>query len=152
MALAIPQAIERLLATPTINARLPSSNPIGVILRHVNFTGPSVQNYYPVYNEFLPRHDKRIMSGYAFYGALCAAVWATACNAGPAGHPWNSPYPPSQSHQNIYYDAFEERPKHLDPVSSYSANEYVFLGQIYEPPLQYHFLKRPYELPSGICP
>jgi ABC-type transport system substrate-binding protein len=48
--------------------------------------------------------------------------------------------------KRIYYDSFSERPKHLDPVSSYSANEYVFLGQIYEPPLQYHFLKRPYEL------
>ncbi len=60
--------------------------------------------------------------------------------------PWNNPYPDSQSQDNIYYDSFEERPKHLDPVSSYSSNEYVFLGQIYEPVLQYHFLKRPYEL------
>ena len=48
--------------------------------------------------------------------------------------------------ENIYYDVFSERPKHLDPASSYSANEYSFLGQIYEPPLQYHYLKRPYEL------
>ncbi|GJM04594.1 MAG: ABC transporter substrate-binding protein [marine bacterium B5-7] len=60
--------------------------------------------------------------------------------------PWNNPYPNQDSAKNIYYDSFSERPKHLDPVSSYSANEYVFLGQIYEPPLQYHFLKRPYEL------
>ncbi|MDX1519797.1 MAG: ABC transporter substrate-binding protein, partial [Gammaproteobacteria bacterium] len=59
---------------------------------------------------------------------------------------WNNPYPDSESNRNIYYDSFEERPKHLDPVASYSANEYEFLGQIYEPPLQYHFLKRPYEL------
>ncbi|HFE38795.1 MAG TPA: peptide ABC transporter substrate-binding protein, partial [Gammaproteobacteria bacterium] len=29
---------------------------------------------------------------------------------------------------------------------SYSSNEYAFIGQIYEPPLQYHYLKRPYEL------
>ncbi len=59
---------------------------------------------------------------------------------------WNNPYPRQESNQSIYYDSFSERPKHLDPVSSYSSNEYVFLGQIYEPPLQYHFLKRPYEL------
>ena len=59
---------------------------------------------------------------------------------------WNNPYPLQDSSKRIYYDSFSERPKHLDPVSSYSANEYVFLGQIYEPPLQYHFLKRPYEL------
>ncbi len=60
--------------------------------------------------------------------------------------PWNDPYPPSLRGQNILYSSFSERPKHLDPVRSYSSNEYVFLGQIYEPPLQYHFLKRPYEL------
>ena len=59
---------------------------------------------------------------------------------------WNNPYPEKDSAERIYYDSFADRPKHLDPVSSYSANEYVFLGQIYEPPLQYHFLKRPYEL------
>ena len=58
----------------------------------------------------------------------------------------NNPYPAAESNRNIYYDTFSERPKHLDPARSYSSNEYVFLGQIYEPPLQYHFLKRPYQL------
>lgn len=58
----------------------------------------------------------------------------------------NNPYPAVESGKNIYYDTFSERPKHLDPARSYSSNEYVFLGQIYEPPLQYHFLKRPYQL------
>ena len=48
--------------------------------------------------------------------------------------------------QNILYSSFSERPKHLDPAQSYSSNEVVFTGQIYEPPLQYHFLKRPYQL------
>ena len=58
----------------------------------------------------------------------------------------NNPYPVAESGSNIYYDTFSERPKHLDPARSYSSNEYVFLGQIYESPLQYHFLKRPYQL------
>ncbi len=58
----------------------------------------------------------------------------------------NNPYPASDADRKIYYDSFEKRPKHLDPAASYSANEYEFLGQIYEPPLQYHFLKRPYQL------
>ncbi len=61
-------------------------------------------------------------------------------------HVWNSPYPPEQADQNILYSSFSERPKHLDPARSYSSNEVVFTGQIYEPPLQYHFLKRPYQL------
>jgi ABC-type transport system substrate-binding protein len=60
--------------------------------------------------------------------------------------PWNNPYPDQQAGDNVLYGAFGERPKHLDPVRSYSANEYAFIAQIYEPPLQYHFLKRPYQL------
>lgn len=72
---------------------------------------------------------------------LCAFL-LTGCEQSA----WNNPYPQEDAAKRIYYDSFSERPKHLDPVSSYSANEYVFLGQIYEPPLQYHFLKRPYEL------
>jgi len=59
---------------------------------------------------------------------------------------WNNPYPGSQADANVLYSAFSERPKHLDPARSYSANEAEFTGQIYEPPLQYHFLKRPYTL------
>jgi len=59
---------------------------------------------------------------------------------------WNSPYPAAEAQQNIFYSAFSLRPKHLDPARSYSSNEVVFTGQIYEPPLQYHYLKRPYTL------
>ncbi|MDP2111928.1 MAG: ABC transporter substrate-binding protein [Thiobacillus sp.] len=59
---------------------------------------------------------------------------------------WNNPYPGSQADANVLYSAFSERPKHLDPARSYSSNEVEFTGQIYEPPLQYHFLKRPYTL------
>lgn len=60
---------------------------------------------------------------------------------------FNNPYPDSSdADQAVLYSSFSERPKHLDPAKSYSSNEYVFIGQIYEPPFQYHFLKRPYEL------
>ena len=80
--------------------------------------------------------------GKAALGCVLLALSCAACR----DTAWNNPYPESQAKERIYYSSFAERPKHLDPVSSYSANEYVFLGQIYEPPLQYHFLKRPYEL------
>ena len=59
---------------------------------------------------------------------------------------WNNPYPDTDAHANVLYSAFSERPKHLDPARSYSEPETVFTGPIYEPPLQYHFLKRPYTL------
>jgi oligopeptide transport system substrate-binding protein len=66
--------------------------------------------------------------------------------AGCGPPPWNSPYPPSEEGKNILYSSFEQRPKHLDPARSYSSDEAVFTGQIYEPPLQYHYLLRPHTL------
>lgn len=69
-------------------------------------------------------------------------VLLSACNGGL----WNNPYPASDQGKSIFYSAFTERPKHLDPAQAYSANEYDFLAQIYAPPLQYHYLKRPYQL------
>ncbi|CAG4883409.1 exported protein of unknown function [Georgfuchsia toluolica] len=60
------------------------------------------------------------------------------------GAAWNDPYPAAERGGNILYSAFIERPKHLDPVQSYSEDEAVFTTQVYEPPLQYHYLKRPY--------
>ena len=58
----------------------------------------------------------------------------------------NNPYPPKERNQNIYYDTFREEHKHLDPAVSYSSDEYEIISQIYESPLQYHYLKRPYTL------
>jgi ABC-type transport system substrate-binding protein len=82
-------------------------------------------------------------SALAPLGALVALLLHAMAIASPA---WNNPYPASDEAKNILYAAFRERPKHLDPVRSYSSNEYEFLGQIYEPPFQYHYLKRPYQL------
>ncbi len=65
--------------------------------------------------------------------------------SGCSDSPWNNPYPADQA-GNILFTAFSGRPKHLDPARSYSSDEYALLGQIYEPPLQYHYLKRPYQL------
>jgi ABC-type transport system substrate-binding protein len=73
--------------------------------------------------------------------ALSSTLLLAAC-----GEVWNDPYPAAESGQNILYTAFTDRPKHLDPVQSYSENEITFTAQIYEAPLQYHYLKRPFEL------
>ncbi len=62
------------------------------------------------------------------------------------GSIWDDPYPASDNGKSILYLAFTERPKHLDPARSYSENEAAVDAQIYEPPLQYHYLKRPYTL------
>ncbi|MDR2508279.1 MAG: ABC transporter substrate-binding protein [Candidatus Accumulibacter sp.] len=65
------------------------------------------------------------------------------------GNEQNDPYPPEERGKNILYSAFIERPKHLDPARSFVEDESVFIAQIYEPPLQYHYLKRPYTLIPG---
>ena len=72
---------------------------------------------------------------------LLAAGVVAGCGAA-----LNDPYPAQDRGANILYTAFTERPKHLDPVQSYSEDEATFLYQIVEPPLQYHYLKRPYVL------
>jgi ABC-type transport system substrate-binding protein len=76
----------------------------------------------------------------AIFG-LAATVLLAGCSS-----PWNNPYPASQRGANILYSSFSERPKHLDPVQSYSENEYALIANIYMPPLQYHYLRRPYQL------
>jgi len=58
----------------------------------------------------------------------------------------NAPYPVDWIGTNTLFTSFQERPKFLDPVSSYNLDETPWTGAIYEPPLQYHYLKRPYEL------
>ena len=73
---------------------------------------------------------------------MAATLSLAACGEGP----WNDPYPAGQARANVVYSAFAERPKHLDPARSYSENEYAFIAQVYEPPLQYHLLLRPYQL------
>ena len=60
--------------------------------------------------------------------------------------PWNNPHPPTPEGEAVYQSVMSRPPKHLDPAISYATDESLFLAQIYEPPLGYHFLKRPYEL------
>lgn len=59
--------------------------------------------------------------------------------------PWNYPHHTSSA-QNILFTSFSSPPKTLDPAQAYSEDSYQFIGQIYEPPLQYAYLKRPYQL------
>jgi oligopeptide transport system substrate-binding protein len=85
-----------------------------------------------------------LLRNFIFLISMAGLSFLTGCQ-----QTWNSPYPIQERGRNILYSAFSERPKHLDPVQSYSENEATFIGQIYEPPLQYHYLKRPYTLVPG---
>src|ERR1051325_9204058 len=72
---------------------------------------------------------------------LIGALFLDGCDGA-----WNDPYGESTDGRMTLYSSFAERPKHLDPVQSYTEDEARFTQQVYEPLLQYHYLKRPYEL------
>lgn len=59
---------------------------------------------------------------------------------------WNNPHSKEKSASNTLFTSFSLPPKRLDPVISYNENEWAFISQVYEPPLQYNYLQRPYKL------
>lgn len=75
--------------------------------------------------------------------ALAVATVLACAACGPAA---NSPYPDAWVGGKVLFTSFQERPKYLDPVSAYNLNESPWVYGIYEPPLQYHYLRRPYQL------
>lgn len=80
----------------------------------------------------------------------CRQIFAVllACYAGAAlSLPvLNNPHGPETAGKKVLYSVFSSRPKHLDPLVTYNLDDSVFIDQIYEPPLEYHYLKRPYQL------
>lgn len=82
----------------------------------------------------------------ANYSKLFILICVYLLLQGREDYPWNDPYPYESPKSNILYSAFSTHPKHLDPARSYSESEWQIICQIYEPPLQYHYLKRPYVL------
>lgn len=100
---------------------------------------------------------KRLLLGH-YLLHLCRTINAQICKvrvlvlilpflcAAPASAQLNNPYKEDEGEQAVLYESFSERPKHLDPAVAYNATEYTFIAQIYEPPFQYHYLKRPYEV------
>ncbi len=59
---------------------------------------------------------------------------------------WNNPHESKKIKTDTLFSSFSIPLKRLDPVQSYNTVEWAVIGQIYEPPLQYNYLKRPYEL------
>lgn len=59
---------------------------------------------------------------------------------------WNNPHDSKKVETETLFSSFSLPLKKLDPVRSYNAVEWAVISQIYEPPLQYNYLKRPYAL------
>ncbi len=92
-----------------------------------------------------PKRPAQIAGRIALAAALCLSALALQ----GCGEIWNNPYAAAGPQDNTLYTSFSERPKHLDPAKSYTEDEAAFNAQIYEPPFQYHYFKRPYELMTG---
>ena len=76
--------------------------------------------------------------------ALAGAVLlAAACG--------NNPYPGADDTEKVRYGALGEPPKTLDPAVSYSEIDHAVFSNTYDTLLEYHYLKRPYELVPGIA-
>src|SRR5262245_44677170 len=69
---------------------------------------------------------------------LSGALLASGCT--------NDPYPDADRGKRIVYSAFSEAPKTLDPAVAYTTAEHIVTGNVYDTLLEYHYLKRPYEL------
>jgi ABC-type oligopeptide transport system substrate-binding subunit len=97
----------------------------------------------------------RYLFNYKSYKNCCfwlLGLAGTLLLAGCGDSAWNNPHPPKDPDKSTYYSLmYRTPPKHLDPALSYATDESLFVDQIYQSPLGYHFLKRPYELiPLGV--
>ncbi|MBP7274666.1 MAG: ABC transporter substrate-binding protein [Kiritimatiellae bacterium] len=71
----------------------------------------------------------------------------------------NSPYPPADRASRTLFLYSVTPTSKLDPATSYYTHEGDVIDNIYEPPFDYHYLKRPYELipliaeriPEAVC-
>ncbi|RIK96923.1 MAG: peptide ABC transporter substrate-binding protein [Proteobacteria bacterium] len=70
--------------------------------------------------------------------AALALAFAAACG--------NDPYPASDAASRVLYVPYAEAPKTLDPQVAYSVYDHEVIANLYETALEYHYLKRPFEL------
>jgi oligopeptide transport system substrate-binding protein len=75
--------------------------------------------------------------------ALLAVVLVAGCT--------NDPYPDAEQGRKIFYAAFSEPPKTLDPAVAYSTVDNAIISPVYDTLLEYHYLARPYRLIPGLA-
>jgi len=78
-----------------------------------------------------------------FGSVVCLAGTLLCCT--------NNPYPSADDTQKILYLPFSEAPRTLDPAVAYTTTAHTITGQTYATLLEYHYLKRPYELIPGLA-
>lgn len=83
-------------------------------------------------------------------GRLCgiAAVLASALALSGCD---NNPYADNSVDRKVIYTTFVQAPRTLDPAVAYTTAANAIVSAVYDPLLQYHFLKRPYELIGALA-
>ncbi len=75
--------------------------------------------------------------------ALALAIAILGCT--------NDPYPESDALVKVRYRALTDPPKTLDPAVTYNVSDHQITANVYETLLEYHYLKRPYELQPALA-
>jgi len=75
--------------------------------------------------------------------AALGACLALSCN--------NSPYSEAESGARVVYQAFTDAPRRLDVSEAYDVVAHAFTGLVHDKLLEYHYLKRPYQLIPGLA-
>jgi ABC-type transport system substrate-binding protein len=75
--------------------------------------------------------------------AALAAALALSCS--------NSPYAERESGEKVIYGAFSDAPRRLDVAEAYDVVAHAFTGLVHDRLLEYHYLKRPYQLIPGLA-
>jgi len=78
-------------------------------------------------------------------------VLAAAALAAVGAACTNDPYPDEDRDRKILYTTFSEAPRTLDPAVAYTTSAHAITGNVYDTLLEYHYLKRPYELIPGLA-
>ncbi len=76
--------------------------------------------------------------GFASFCCLAVALLVPACT--------NNPYPNEGGETRVFYSSFAEAPRTLDPAVAYTTSAHVITANVFDTLLEYHYLKRPYEL------
>lgn len=79
----------------------------------------------------------------AHAAAVLALALAAACS--------NNPYPESAASDRVLYQAFSDAPRRLDVAEAYDVVAHSFTGLVHDKLLEYHYLKRPYQLIPGLA-
>jgi len=126
-------------ASPQVSPRTPGTSRKALLLATLTITMP-VKPPPLQHVRLLPPRSRSLLALLA--GAL-ALFPLCGCS--------NNPYRDNDPTRSVLYGTITEDPKSLDPSFAYDVLSLSIIGPVYETLLQYHFLKRPYQLVPSLA-